>query len=93
MYKENKLYMKKQELDLKEKELDLKAKELEYEEQKMNHENKKKDQQLADLQRKKESIKLYNEIKMMDLSLDEPTAPNANGVQTQTDFDDFESEE
>ena len=29
----------------------------------------------------------------MDLSLDEPKAPNANGFQMQMDFDDFESEE
>lgn len=79
--------------EAKSKDLDNEMKALEVREKELELEQKEKDQQLADLQREKELIKLSNEITMMNLSLDEPTAPNANGFQMQMDFDDFESEE
>lgn len=79
--------------EAKSKDLDNEMKALEVREKELELAQKEKDQQLADLQRERESIKISNEIEMLNLSLDEPKAPNANGFQMQMDFDDFENEE
>ena len=72
---------------------EIKMNDLKIEGMEIDLENKKKDQPVADLQREKEFKELTKVIESMDLWLDEPKAPNANGFQMQMDFDDFESEE